>query len=217
MGARTDVLDDAKHDGGTTAPEAEAACTEIMEATYRALCEHGAAELSVQAIADEFDKSKSLIFYHYDSKEQLLSAFLAYLLDGFERRVAATVDEDPDERLDRLIDALLFDPGDNEDFQIAMFELRSQAPFNDAYREQFRTNRSNTHDLFESVIERGIEDGVFADVDASQVVTEVFTIVDGARTQLVVFGDGEILDTTREMIDAHLAARLFADDGGETE
>jgi AcrR family transcriptional regulator len=217
MGTQSDLFDEAKRDGGTAAPDAEAACQAIMEATYRALCEHGAADLSVQAIADEFDKSKSLIFYHYDSKEQLLSAFLAYLLDGFERRVAATADEEPDERLDRLIDALLFDPGDNEDFQIAMFELRSQAPFNDAYREQFRTNRSNTHDLFEGVIERGIEEDIFADVDASRVVTEMFTIVDGARTQLVVFGDDAILDTTREMIDAHLDARLFTDDVGGTE
>src|SRR5699024_8534223 len=119
---QTDILDEAKHESGTAASESETVCGSIMEATYRALCEHGAAELSVQAIADEFDKSKSLIFYHYESREQLLSAFLAYLLDGFERRVAASADEEPDEQLDRLIDTLLFGPDDNEDFQIAMFE-----------------------------------------------------------------------------------------------
>ena len=41
---------------------------EIMEATYEALCKHGYAELSIEKIADEFDKGKSLIYYHYDDK-----------------------------------------------------------------------------------------------------------------------------------------------------
>lgn len=207
------MVDESKHEDGTGTSEAEAACEAIMEATYRALCEHGTSDLTVQAIANEFDKSKSLIFYHYDSKEHLLLSFLAYLLDRFEERVAATDCEEPDEQLYSLIDALLFGPDDNEDFQTAMFELRLQAPFNEAYREQFRTNRSNTHELFEGVIERGIEDGVFADADAARVATTVLTIIDGARTQFVVYGDDEILDTTRKIIDAHLETTLFATDG----
>ena len=59
------------------------------------------------------------------------------------------------------------------------------------------------------MIERGIKEGVFADTDASYVTTVVLTIIDGARTQLVVFGTEEILDTTREIIDAYLDTVLF--------
>ena len=140
-----------------------------MEATYRALCDHSAVDLTVEKIADEFDKSRSLIFYHFDSKEDLLSSFLAYLLERFEDRVTASDTEDLGEQLDSLIDGLLFGSEDNEDFQTAMFELRAQAPFNDAYREQFRTNRAYTHDLIEGVIDRGIEEGVFNEVDATGV------------------------------------------------
>lgn len=190
--------------------EPETSQEAIMQATYRALCSCGAADFTIQAVANEFEKSKSLIFYHYDTKEELLSAFLIYLIDRFEEQVAETEIEDADEELDGLIDALLFGPEDNGDFQTAMFELRSQAPFNEVYREQFRTNRSYTHDLFEGVIERGIEDGVFTEADASRIATLILTTIDGARTQLVVYGDDGILDTARELIDAQLDVVLFA-------
>jgi len=60
----------------------------LMDATYRALCEHGYAALTMQDIADEGDCSKSLLHYHYDTKEELLVALLAYLLERFEARVA---------------------------------------------------------------------------------------------------------------------------------
>ncbi|MEF8974259.1 MAG: helix-turn-helix domain-containing protein, partial [Haloarcula sp.] len=40
---------------------------DIMDATYRALCTHGYADLTMQDIADESDKSKAALHYHYDS------------------------------------------------------------------------------------------------------------------------------------------------------
>ncbi|WP_256687715.1 TetR/AcrR family transcriptional regulator [Halococcus qingdaonensis] len=183
----------------------------IMEATYRALRTHGAADLSVQAIADEFDKSKSLIFYHYDSREDLLSSFLAYLLENFKNRVAASEITDPVTQLDGLIDSLLYGPDDNESFQIAMLELRSQAPFNEAYRDQFRRNRAYVHRLTARVIDCGIDDSVFAPVDPDYIATLLLTMIDGARLQLVVLGDETILDTTRAAIDDRLDETLFAD------
>ncbi|EMA41339.1 TetR family transcriptional regulator [Halococcus morrhuae DSM 1307] len=198
-------------DGAAEQAESGTANEAIMEATYRALCTHGAADLSVQAIADEFDKSKSLIFYHYDSREDLLSSFLAYLLENFKNRVAASEITDPVTQLDGLIDSLLYGPDDNESFQIAMLELRSQAPFNEAYREQFRRNRAHVHRLTARVIDCGIDDGVFAPVDPDYIATLLLTMIDGARLQLVVLGDETILDTTRAAIDDRLDATLFAE------
>ncbi|PSP70021.1 TetR/AcrR family transcriptional regulator, partial [Halobacteriales archaeon QH_9_66_26] len=66
----------------------------IMDATYRALCEHGYADLTIQTIADEFDKSKSLLYYHYDTKDEILIGLLDYLLGQFTIRVAI---DPPDE------------------------------------------------------------------------------------------------------------------------
>ncbi|MFT4884148.1 MAG: AcrR family transcriptional regulator, partial [Natronomonas sp.] len=114
----------------------------IMEATYRALCEHGYASLTMQDIADECDCSKSLLHYHFDTKEDLLVALLAYLLERFEERIAT--DGDPRDRLVDLIDAFLFgDERSREEhraFHTALLELRAQAPHNDAFRDQLAEN-----------------------------------------------------------------------------
>jgi len=57
-----------------------------MEATYRALCAHGYADLTTQDIADESETSKASLHYHYDTKEELLLSFLDYLYDRFVER-----------------------------------------------------------------------------------------------------------------------------------
>ncbi|MEF8774483.1 MAG: helix-turn-helix domain-containing protein, partial [Halobacteriales archaeon] len=46
----------------------------LMAATYRALCEHGYADLTIQQIGAEFEKSTSLLYHHYDGKDELLVA-----------------------------------------------------------------------------------------------------------------------------------------------
>ena len=56
---------------------------EIMQATYRALSEHGYANLTIKRIAAEYGKSTAAIHYHYDTKDDLLAAFLDFLLDRF--------------------------------------------------------------------------------------------------------------------------------------
>ena len=180
----------------------------IMEATYRALCKHGVANLTIQAISDEFEKSKSLIFYHYNTKEDVLSSFLVYLLKRFKDRVAANDIDDPAEQLDNLINGLLFGPEDNKAFQTAMLELRSQAPFNSVYRKQFQTNRNYLHDYIDEIIEKGIHEGIFNDIDTSRVAAMLLTFTDGARTEFVVFGDEEVLEATREGISDWLDTTL---------
>lgn len=65
------------------AEELEPAKRRIMEATYRALQKHGYGNLTIQHIADEFENSKTLLYYHYDGKDELLVDFLDYVLTQF--------------------------------------------------------------------------------------------------------------------------------------
>ncbi|SEP09097.1 transcriptional regulator, TetR family [Halogranum amylolyticum] len=50
----------------------------FLEATYRALCRHGYADLTVGDIAAEAERSKSLVHYYYGSKEHLFTEFLVF-------------------------------------------------------------------------------------------------------------------------------------------
>ena len=70
----------------------------ILGAAFRALCEHGYANVTIQRIGDEFDKSPSLVYHHYDGKDDLLIDLLGFLLDAFEASVAdGPVTEPPGE------------------------------------------------------------------------------------------------------------------------
>ena len=181
---------------------------EIMLATYRALCEHGYADLTVKRIAEEYGKSTAAIHYYYDTKEELLAAFLDYLLERFADSIHDVETTDPEQRLDLLLDKLLLEPQSNQDLSVALLEMRSQAPHKEAFRERFQQNDEYIRYMLKAVVNHGIDEGEFADVDADHVSRSLMTIVDGARTRAVVLGDTAALETARETVENYVDAVL---------
>lgn len=181
---------------------------EIMCATYRALEEHGYADLTMKRIAEEYGKSTAAIHYHYETKDDLLAAFLDYLLNRFVSTIHEVETTDPEQRLEMLLDRLLAGPKDNSDLSVAMLEMRSQAPYKEAFMERFEQNDEYVRYLLKTVIDHGISQGVFADVDSEHVSRALMVLVDGARTRSVVFGDADTLATARRMAEEYVAATL---------
>ena len=184
-------------DGTTDTREA------IMEATYRALCAHGYAALTMQDIADELGKSKSLLHYHFDTKEDLLVAFIEHLIGEFETKIETTADAPPVERLREFIDWFVFAPEDEEraDFHIAMLELRSQAPFTEGYREQLTRSDELVRGTIVGIIEDGIETGVFrADTDPDAVARLIFATMDGARIRQATLAEAGYAAAVRDSL-----------------
>lgn len=175
----------------------------IMDATYRALCTHGYASLTMQDIADECDCSKSLLHYHFDTKEDLLVALLAHLIDRFEERVSPE-DADPREQLVDLIDRFCYGDGRSRDehraFHTALLELRAQAPHNDAFRDQLAANDARVHATVTAVIERGVDQGTFRPVDAERTAAHLLAAIQGARIRWVTIGNETALDSVREAL-----------------
>ena len=155
---------------------------EIMQATYHALLDHGYADLSISRIADELDKSKSAIYYHYDSKDDLLLVFLEFAIDRFETAVGTEAWDDPGETLDHVIEKLLpLQPDEKQrQIQYVLVGLRSQAVTNEAFREQFTRIDDRLATTIRDIVTRGIEDGVFRDVDPTRVAEHVLSTVNGA-------------------------------------
>lgn len=187
---------------------------EIMEATYRALCEHGYADLTIQTIADEFDKSKSLLYYHHDTKDEILIAFLDYLLDQFTVEDAVEGGDSPDEQLRALVEQFLplSPPDEQREFQLALFELRSRALSKPAYREQFTRVDRLIHDAFADVLAAGIEDGTFHAVDVEETAALLVSTVTGAMLRRVT-ADRDVTTPTRAAIATFLDS--LAVDTGE--
>lgn len=184
----------------------------IMQATYRALCTHGHAGLTIQRIGDEFPKSKSLLYHHYDSKDALLVEFLSFMLQRFEATIPDQEHENAREQLDVIVDHAVPEEPDPEraQFRAAMVELRAQAATNEAYRTHFTRNDRFFRERFAAVVRRGIEEGVFREVDPSRVAAMVLATIHGAMQEEATTDEAENTHVRAELR-TYVQSRLLAE------
>jgi AcrR family transcriptional regulator len=193
----------------------------FMGATYRALCRHGYASLTMQDIADESDRSKAALHYHYDTKHDLLVAFLDYLYEGFTERIDAVETDDPVERLRRTVETVLAPPErtDDREFRTAMLELRAQAPYDDEYRERLAEFDRFLRERVRETVAAGVERGVFrADADPETEATFVVTVISGASTRRVTLDCPDCpVEVARSLLDERVESLLVAEGESRTE
>ncbi|WP_459193559.1 TetR/AcrR family transcriptional regulator [Halosimplex sp. J119] len=183
----------------------------IMEATFRALVTHGYADLTVQAIADEFEKSKSLIHYHYDSKADLMVAFMADLFEGFVDEVEGREGDDPRDRLLRMAEIVLGIEGgeDAREFHTALLGMRAQAPFDEDLQGQLVENDRLIRGVIADIVREGIESGQFREVDPERYAALFRSTIEGAQSHDVILGDEAPTEAAFAGIEAYLIDDLL--------
>lgn len=164
-----------------------------MEATYRTLASKGYEGLTMRAVADRADKSRGLLHYHFDDKEDLVHSLLDYLLD----RMAGSM-RDPElgnhvEELRHLLEWVAYGPdreqSGDDDYFLAIMALRARAPFDEEIQQRLARNYQRVVSECTDVIADGIEDGTFRPVDPAETAVFLITAVDGARnTDLTLDG-----------------------------
>lgn len=178
----------------------------IVEAAYRALCANGYADTTISAIAAEFEKSKSLLYYHYDDKEALLEDFLRFMLDRLESDLTATADGDPEERLWAVLDRLLPPELDEEGmrFRRALLEIRANAPHSETFHERFSRSDEVILGLLADALRAGTETGVFRPVDPEETAEFLYATAYGGLERAVTLDDPETVARTRRAIRRYL-------------
>ncbi|AFZ73885.1 TetR/AcrR family transcriptional regulator [Natronobacterium gregoryi] len=185
---------------------------EILAATYRALVEHGYADLTITRIGDELEKSQSLIYHHYDGKDDLVLACLEFMLAEFESTMDDSEIEDPRARLEAAVDwmfACEFDD-EHQQFFATTLELRARANYDPAYRDHFtRSDRAFDRQLT-TIVREGIEQSVFQECDPEAVASTLTTLQTGALFRRVSADGTEWLADVREEIDVYLEQQVYA-------
>lgn len=183
----------------------------IMRATYRALCAHGYADLTMQDIADEAPVSKGTLHYHFDSKRGLFEAFQRYIAERFLARLEAA--DDPGapapERLSAVLDAALSPPETDElrDIQRALLELKAQAPHEPAIAAEIETWDDRFRNLLAAIVADGIEAGEFGSAaDPEATARFVATVLAGAQTRQVSVDQSP--ETARALLETYVETRL---------
>ncbi|WP_238717431.1 TetR/AcrR family transcriptional regulator [Natronorubrum halophilum] len=188
----------------------------IMRATYQALCKHGYPDTTISNIAAEFDKSKGLLYYHYDDKDDLLTDFLRYLLERFDSNIKDDIDGDPYEQLIGLIERILPARLDDDQlrFRQAFFEIRSQAPHSEAYHDLIAQNDDLLRSELTSVIERGIDSGQFRSVDPEQTVDFILTMSIGTMERVATLEDEDLYRRNRRSLIEYIDRQLLEESDG---
>ena len=183
----------------------------IMLATYEALCAEGYSDLTAQAIADRTERSKASLFYHFESLDELLAAFMDYLLSGYERRVEKLASYPPEERLAAVVE-WWFDvaPAEQTGYHTAMLELRAQAPYNEAFREQLRAIDAALRTTLTDILGDGIETGAFRAHDPEAVADFLLAAFDGARIRRLTLGLESPSEHAYEATLAYLRSEVLA-------
>jgi AcrR family transcriptional regulator len=185
----------------------------VIRATCRALCAHGYANLTMQDIADETDLSKAALHYHYDTKRDLLIAFLDALTSWYEGRLETLAGDDAAERLASLFDECLSPDDSDTDypaFHTALLEIKAQAPYDEAYRERLAAADEVLVTRVREIVADGVDAGTFREVDPDVTAALIADVLAGGHTRNVAVGRD--LDETRTVLDGYVATQLLATD-----
>jgi AcrR family transcriptional regulator len=182
----------------------------IVQATYRALRKHGYSDLAVADIAAEFDKSKSLIYYHYDSKDDLLLELLTYATDQFFKDIDANTGQGHQNDLSYVLTLLLPQSlsAGRHDAQQILFGLRARALVDGAYRVQFTRFDERIARRIEDVVAGGIAADVFETADPACIADHVLATVNGAALQRLTTHRNECVEYACRGLEGYLSAEL---------
>jgi len=191
----------------------DSATEDIMSATYRALCKHGYASVTMQDIAAESEKSKSALHYHYERKHDLLCAFLDDLLASYTDRLDGVEGETAHDRLLGTIETV-FEPTEDSptrEFKTAILEMKAQGPYDEAFRERLTKFDQVLRDHVEEILAAGVEGGEFrADLDVEATADFFATVFNGAQTRSVAIG--RPVDRSRKHLEQYVESRVLAGD-----
>ncbi|QCC59897.1 TetR/AcrR family transcriptional regulator [Natrinema thermotolerans] len=192
---------------------------QILAATYRVLCDQGYANLTISAIGEEFEKSPSLVYQHYDSKDDLVLECLEFLLDHFEGKLKHDGIDDPSDQLEEVLDWWFTPAVDDKRmaFVSAMFELRIQAIHDPAFQEHFTRSDRLFGESIATGIRAGIDAGDFPECDPDAVAETIQSTIIGAGLRRSSTDSDEWLGQVHDELEKYLQIRVCAERDGDFE
>lgn len=188
---------------------------QIMEATMRALMTHGYANTTISDVSDEFEKSPSLIYHYYDSKEELMAELYDFLSEVYFKFVRQMDVEDPVKRLRFLIEIVLSPHEDdpNDSFYIMLYEIITHVPHSPLLKEKYiQTNRKATK-ITAEILREGMETGQIKQIDALETAAFLSAAIDGIRLHRVLLNDDATVVISTSMVKQWLIDPLLTEDG----
>jgi AcrR family transcriptional regulator len=187
----------------------------IMEATFRALSKHGYSDLRMRDIGEEMELTRQVIHYHYDGKYDLMASFLEYITEQYEGSVEVDETDDPRDELEARIDQCLFGP-EFEEFSHwermkVYHELFAHAQNDERHQEILDEHYDQIKASIVGVVERGVEAGVFRDVDPDLMGEFITDAIHVGRERRISLGHDDAPERARQAIHEYVLDSLYED------
>ncbi|WJK64809.1 TetR/AcrR family transcriptional regulator [Halobacterium salinarum] len=184
---------------------------ELLEATGTAIAEHGVSNVTTQKIADEWGRSQSLIHYYYETKTDLIVAYVDDLHDKIATEHANHAADPPLARVERAVVPGIID-NEGRSMALALFNLHEEALYNDRYQDALNDLEDQARDFLETAIKDGIESGTFRDVSPTEVATLLLSAHDGGILRTVTLGRHADSEHLNLGIERYVARVLLTED-----
>ena len=153
---------------------------EVAVAVRQALAQHGYERLTTEKIAEEYEKSEAGLYYYFDSKDEMIAAFLEHAANHLRDELLAVDSTGPAAALRDACDCLFRSPNDpNAGVYVAIMELLSHAPYNETLREPLLELETVCLESLTEIITSGVDSGVFRPVDPGATAAFLLAAADG--------------------------------------
>ncbi len=151
--------------------------SDIYEIALKQFAEYGYKKTTLEDIAKELDMTGANLYSYVNSKQVLYHNSVAYALKKWQTYVIDSVKdlESSAERFETLCRCSIEYLGKDEIFRKVLKRDPDIFPiFPEA--DQYEEINGHSFELLRAVIEQGIEDGAFADINAEKTTRVLFTI-----------------------------------------
>lgn len=187
---------------------------QILDAALQAITTHGYANLTINDVSDEFEKSPSLIYHYFDSKDELIAELYDFLSEVYFDFIREMDVEDPVERLRLLVEIVIF--GDehtpDSDFYITIYEIMVHVPHSPILKEKYAKNEQKAVNLMANILQEGMESKQIKQVDPLETATFLSAAIDGIRLHRVLLGGDETMTIPKRIIEQWLIDPLLVED-----
>ncbi|MFC6766624.1 TetR/AcrR family transcriptional regulator [Natrinema soli] len=200
----------------------------IREAAFRALVEHGYADLSIKDIGEELGQNPSLIYHYFDSKDDLLLSMLDVFVEIFlEQRTEKAITDAQAELREFVrqilhpkpaqVEQVMFSPPSDIETGVSRIfvELWAHATWDADFRRKTTMVEDRLRETVTRILRAGIELEQFRPIDPELTADHVLFLLkqgihtrtttnrDAAVDRVQTIVDGIITDISRESYSSH--------------
>jgi AcrR family transcriptional regulator len=185
---------------------------DIIRAAFHAISEKGYSTVTLQDIADKAGTSKGILSYYFETKEDLFLHLLQWLTDRIHAREAKAVlgESDAIAMIHAYIYAAFAGPIENRVFYRVYLDFLAQGSRDARFREVNQNFYHSCWDLGKSIIQAGVEQGLFEVVVVDDASRAIRSMIDGCLIQWVMSDDDALHEYYRTLCEQYILNFLMA-------